>query len=379
MASNIGKRSLQIHKKLEGKIAVQSKASLRTRADLSLFYTPGVGAVSSYIAKHKKELRNYTIKRNTVAIISDGSAVLGLGNIGPEGALPVMEGKAMIFKEFAGIDAFPIVLATQEVDEIVATVKNIAPVFGGINLEDISAPRCFEIEARLKKELDIPVMHDDQHGTAIVVLAALINAFRVVKKDIRRSTVVIAGAGAAGTAVGKLLHRYGVGELVLFDSKGILGIHRHDLTPMKKELVKISNRRHLQGAVEVALADADAVVGVSGPNTITEAHIQLMAKRPIVFALANPVPEIMPNLAHHAGAAVVASGRSDFPNQVNNALAFPGIFRGALDHGVRQITDEMKLKAAKALAGIIKKPTAEKIIPSVFDKKVVRAVANAIR
>ena len=379
MASNIGKRSLQIHKKLEGKIAVQSKASLRTRADLSLFYTPGVGAVSSYIAKHKKELRNYTIKRNTVAIISDGSAVLGLGNIGPEGALPVMEGKAMIFKEFAGIDAFPIVLATQEVDEIVATVKNIAPVFGGINLEDISAPRCFEIEARLKKELDIPVMHDDQHGTAIVVLAALINAFKAVKKDIRRSTVVIAGAGAAGTAVGKLLHRYGVGELVLFDSKGILGVHRHDLTPMKKELVKISNRRHLQGAVEVALADADAVVGVSGPNTITEAHIQLMAKRPIVFALANPVPEIMPNLAHHAGAAVVASGRSDFPNQVNNALAFPGIFRGALDHGVRQITDEMKLKAAKALAGIIKKPTAEKIIPSVFDKKVVRAVANAIR
>ena len=379
MASNIGKGSLQIHKKLEGKIAVQSKASLRTRADLSLFYTPGVGAVSSYIAKHKKELRNYTIKRNTVAIISDGSAVLGLGNIGPEGALPVMEGKAMIFKEFAGIDAFPIVLATQEVDEIVATVKNVAPVFGGINLEDISAPRCFEIEARLKKGLDIPVMHDDQHGTAIVVLAALINAFRVVKKDIRRSTVVIAGAGAAGTAVGKLLHRYGVGELVLFDSKGILGIHRHDLTPMKKELVKISNRRHLQGAVEVALADADAVVGVSGPNTITEAHIQLMAKRPIVFALANPVPEIMPNLAHHAGAAVVASGRSDFPNQVNNALAFPGIFRGALDHGVRQITDEMKLKAAKALAGIIKKPTAEKIIPSVFDKKVVRAVANAIR
>src|SRR3989344_627518 len=375
MASNIGKRSLQIHKKLGGKIAVQSKASLRTRADLSLFYTPGVGAVSSYLAKHKKEIRDYTIKRNTVAIVSDGSAVLGLGNIGPEGALPVMEGKAMIFKEFAGIDAFPIVLATQEVDEIVATVKNIAPVFGGINLEDISAPRCFEIEARLKKGLDIPVMHDDQHGTAIVVLAALINAFKAVKKDIRRSTVVIAGAGAAGAAVGKLLHRYGVGELVLFDSKGILGVHRHDLTPMKKELVKISNRRHLQGAVEVALADADAVVGVSGPNTITEAHIQLMAKRPIVFALANPVPEIMPNLAHHAGAAVVASGRSDFPNQVNNALVFPGVFRGALDHGVRQITERMKLKAAKALAGIIKKPTAEKIIPSVFDKKVVRAVA----
>ncbi|OGG47960.1 malate dehydrogenase [Candidatus Kaiserbacteria bacterium RIFCSPHIGHO2_02_FULL_50_9] len=379
MASNIGKRSLQIHKKLGGKIAVQSKASLRTRADLSLFYTPGVGAVSSYLAKHKKEIRDYTIKRNTVAIVSDGSAVLGLGNIGPEGALPVMEGKAMIFKEFAGIDAFPIVLATQDVNEIVTTVTNIAPVFGGINLEDISAPRCFEIERRLIETLDIPVMHDDQHGTAIVVLAALMNAFKVVKKPLGKATIVIAGAGAAGTAVAKLLHRYGVGELIVLDSKGILGTHRHGLTPMKKELVKISNRRHLQGDIGVALQGADAIVGVSGPNTIKEAHVQSMAKRPIVFALANPIPEIMPNLAHHAGAAVVASGRSDFPNQVNNALVFPGVFRGALDHGVRQITERMKLNAAKALAAVVKKPRPDYIIPSVFDKRVVKVVASAIR
>ncbi len=377
--TSIGNRSLAAHKKLGGKIEVVAKAPLKRREDLSLYYTPGVGAVSSYLAKHKRELRDYTIKKNTIAVISDGSAVLGLGNIGPEGALPVMEGKAMIFKEFAGIDAFPIVLATQEVDDIVATVKNIAPVFGGINLEDISAPRCFEIEARLKKELDIPVMHDDQHGTAIVVLAALINAFKVVKKPMRSATIVIAGAGAAGTATAKLIKQFGVGDIIMLDRGGILSKHRHGLSPEKKELVGFTNREHRTGGIAEALFGADAVVGVSGPNTIHERDIRMMARRPIVFALANPVPEIMPNLAHHAGAVVVASGRSDFPNQVNNALVFPGIFRGALDHQVKQITDEMKLKAAKALASIVKKPRPDYIIPSVFDKKVVRAVANAIR
>ncbi len=377
--SPLAEAAMAKHRTLGGKISVVSKVPLKTLRDLSLYYTPGVAEVSTYLAKHKEKLREYTIKKNSVAVVSDGSAVLGLGNIGPEGALPVMEGKAMIFKEFAGIDAFPIVLATQDVEEIIETVVRIAPVFGGINLEDISAPRCFAIEGELKRRLTIPVMHDDQHGTAIVVLAALINAFKVVKKDIRRATIVIAGAGAAGTATAKLIKQFGVGDIIMLDRGGILSKHRHGLSPEKKELVGFTNHEHRMGGIAEALFGADAVIGVSGPNTIHERDVRKMARLAIVFALANPVPEVMPEAAKKAGAAVVASGRSDFPNQVNNALVFPGVFRGALDHGVRQITEEMKLKAAKALAGLIKRPTAGNIIPSVFDKRVVRAVAGAIR
>ena len=333
--------------------------------------------MSSYLAKHPKELREYTIKRNAVAVISDGSAVLGLGNIGPGAALPVMEGKAMIFKSFASVDAFPIVLDTQDADEIVRVVRAIAPAFGGINLEDIAAPRCFDIERRLIEALDIPVMHDDQHGTAIVVLAALSNAFKVVKKDMRRSRIVIVGAGAAGTATAKLLLKFGVRDLLVLDSKGIIGKHRRGLTPEKRELAKITNRRTVAGDIAAALAGADAVIGVSGPGILKPADVAQMGERSIVFALANPVPEIMPDLARKAGAWVVASGRSDFPNQVNNALVFPGLFRGALDHRVWKITDDMKLKAARALAAVVKKPRPDYIIPSVFDKRVVLAVSSA--
>jgi len=376
--NSFGERSIKLHRSLKGKISVIGKAKVKSLADLNLVYTPGVGAVSTYLSKNKKETRNLTIKGNSVAIISDGSAVLGLGNIGPEGALPVMEGKALLFKEFAGIDAFPIVLATQDVEEIIKTVKNIAPVFGGVNLEDISAPRCFEIEERLKKELDIPVMHDDQHGTAIVVLAALINAFKVVKKNMKKATVVVAGAGAAGTAITKLLLLYGVGDVIVLDSKGIIEKGRSDLNKSKKKLAAITNKNGRKGDLRQALLTADAVIGVSGPNTIKASDIKLMAGEAIVFGLANPIPEIMPDEAKKGGAAVVATGRSDFPNQVNNSLVFPGVFRGALDRGVGEITDAMKLKAAKALAKLVRTPTAEKIIPTVFEKGVVKAVASAI-
>ena len=379
MKKTIGERALEAHRKLKGKIELKAKAPLRSRDDLSLFYTPGVGAVSSYVAKHKKEMGEYTIKSNTIGVISDGSAVLGLGNIGPEGALPVMEGKAMIFKEFAGLDAFPIVLATQDVEEIIATVKNIAPVFGGINLEDISAPRCFEIEERLKKELDIPVMHDDQHGTAIVVLAALINAFKVVKKSLLKSTVVISGAGAAGTAIANLLRRVGAGNIIVLDSKGIIETSRSGLSPHKKKLAQFTNKKKIKGGLAEALRGADAIIGVSGPGLMNASHVRLMAKKPIVFALANPTPEILPSEALRGGAAVIGTGRSDFPNQINNALVFPGIFRGALTNKVKKITDAMKVKAALNLAALVKYPRADFIIPNVFDKHVVPAIAKAIK
>lgn len=366
------------HKKLKGKIETVPKARLRTKADWSTYYTPGVGAVSMHIAKHPKDARELTIKRNMVAVVSDGSAVLGLGNIGPEAALPVMEGKAVIFKEMAGVDAFPIVLGTQDTDEIVETVKNIASGFGGINLEDISAPRCFEIEERLKKELPIPVMHDDQHGTAIVVLAALLNAAKVVQKDIKKLRIVIVGAGAAGHAIAMLFLKYGMRDVTVLDSKGVIARSRAGLSHHKKLLAEKTNPRKLSGDLEVAIYNADAVIGVSGPDKIKPDHVRMMNEKPIVFALANPVPEIMPEDARAAGARVIATGRSDFPNQVNNALAFPGIFRGALDTGVKKITDEMKLKAAEAIARLVKKPTANMIIPSVSDKRVVKAVARAI-
>lgn len=374
-----GKLALQRHKKLHGKLSVVSKAPLQSRDDWSTFYTPGVAAVSSHLAVTPADAREYTIKRNTVAVISDGSAVLGLGNIGALGALPVMEGKCVIFKEMADIDAFPIVLDTQDPVEIIETVKRIAPVFGGINLEDIGAPKCFEIEERLKKDLPIPVMHDDQHGTAIVVLAGLINAAKVVKKRLKQMKIVIVGAGAAGRATALLLHRYGVEDVIVVDSAGAIERTRTGLVPYKQSLAKITNPRSITGSLDNVVVGADALIGVSGPGTIATGHIESMAERAIVFALANPIPEIMPEDAKRAGAAVVATGRSDFPNQVNNALAFPGLFRGALDRDVRDITDDMKVKAAQKLAALVKQPKTNEIIPSVTTRGLVDTVASAVR
>lgn len=382
---DVSKQALALHKKLGGKLRIIPAAPVKNRADLSLVYTPGVAAVSSLIAGpstssgQAKLAREYTMKGRTVAVVSDGSAVLGLGNIGPLGALPVMEGKAALFKTFADVDAVPIVLDVHEVEEIIVVVKAIAPGFGGINLEDIAAPKCFEIEKRLMDELDIPVMHDDQHGTAIVVLAGLINALKVVKKKLPVARVVISGAGAAGMAVAKLLHKAGAENIAVLDSKGLISMRRNDLTPHKRELASFTNLENREGGLRVALSGADVLVGVSGPGLATAEDIALMAPRAIVFALANPVPEMLPDEAKKGGAAVVATGRSDFPNQVNNSLAFPGVFRGALDRKVRKITDEMKLKAAKALAGLVPKPTAEKILPDMFDARVAKAVAKVIR
>lgn len=374
-----GKLALALHKKLHGKLEVVSKGKLETRDDWSTMYSPGVGAVSSYLAKHPKEAREYTIKKNTVAVISDGSAVLGLGNLGPIPALPVMEGKCAIFKAMANVDAFPIVLATQDVEEIIAAVKAIAPTFGGINLEDISAPRCFVIEERLKKELDIPVMHDDQHGTAVVVTAGLLNAAKVVGKKFESLRVVIVGAGAAGRAVTLLLQKAGITHIIVTDSKGAIYAGRPDLTGYKKELATSTNPDKMMGDVMSVVAGADVIVGVSGPGTIAAAHIEKMAPSAIVFALANPIPEIMPEDAKRAGAAVVATGRSDYANQVNNSLVFPGIFRGALDRNVAEITDDMKLAAAKKLASLVKSPTAEEVIPHVMTPGLVKAVASVIK
>ncbi len=371
--------ALLLHKKFHGKLEVVSKVRLQTKDDWSTAYTPGVGAVSSHLAKHPKDAREYTSKRNTVAVVSDGSAVLGLGNLGAIGALPVMEGKAAIFKEMGGVDAFPIVLATQDTEAIISAVKAIAPGFGGINLEDIAAPRCFEIEERLKAELDIPVMHDDQHGTAIVVLAGLINAAKVVKKDLSDVKVVVVGAGAAGCAIAHLLIKAGIQHVTVCDSTGVIYEGRSGLAPYKKELAKVTNRTHIKGEALHAIKGADALIGVSGPGTITRHHIEEMARDAIVFALANPVPEIKPEDAKRAGAAVVATGRSDYANQVNNSLAFPGIFRGALDRGVTAITDDMKLAAAKKLASLVKKPTPDEIIPGVMTPGVMKAVASVIR
>ena len=380
-SSSIGKRALESHRKLAGKIEVKSKVTLKSAEDLSIFYTPGVGAVSSYLASHKNEMRDFTIKKNTVAIISDGSAVLGLGNIGPEGALPVMEGEAMLFRELAGVDAFPIVLSTQNVEEIIQTVKNIAPVFGGINLEDIAAPNCFEVESRLIRDLDIPVVHDDQHGTAIVVLAALINAFKVVHKNLKKSKVVIIGAGAAGTGVTRMLLNYGVSNILIVDSRGIISDKRQDLDSNKKDLANITNSDHVSGSTNEAVIGADVVIGLStgGRGKITSQMIKTMNSKPIIFAMANPNPEILPGNAKKAGAFIVATGRSDLPNQINNVLVFPGLFRGALDKGIKRITNKMKIKAAENLASCVTNPTVDMILPSVFDKSVVKKVSSAIK
>lgn len=371
--------ALELHETYKGKISLKLRDNSELdRTKLSAYYTPGVAAVSSAIAEHPELLPKYTWTNNLVAVISDGSAVLGLGDIGPRGSMPVMEGKALLFKHFAGVDAVPITIDVHSPDEIVSVVKAIAPSFGAINLEDIAAPKCFEVEEQLKAELDIPVFHDDQHGTAVVVLAGLINAMKVVGKNLRNCKVVTIGAGAAGTAIMKLLHTYGVGSIVAVDSKGIIGDTRDDLNQEKKALLPYLDTS-LSGTLNDAIAGADIFIGVSKPGLLTADMVSSMNEKPVVFALANPTPEIMPDEAKAAGVAIIATGRSDFPNQVNNALAFPGIFRGALDHGVKKITDEHKIAAAEALASLIKNPTAEEIIPSPFDPRVVPAVSNVIR
>lgn len=373
------KKILAAYKKQGARIETKARVKLRGKSDFSLWYTPGVGAASLHLAKHPKDARTMSIKQNSVAIVSDGSAVLGLGNIGPYGALPVMEGKALIFKEKGNVDAWPLVLDTQDPDEIVRIVKAIAPNFGGINLEDIAAPACFGIEQRLIDELDIPVMHDDQHGTAIVVLAGMINAAKVVKKDLKKLRIVVSGAGAAGTAVAKLLLAAGVKDIILLDRAGTIYAGRSVMNAHKTELAALTNPRKVRGGLAEAMQDADAFVGVSGKGILKAEQVASMASGSIVFALANPDPEILPDEAWRAGAEVIATGRSDFPNQINNALVFPGIFRGALDKGVKKITEATKLRAARALAELVAKPTAEKIIPDLLDKRVVKAVAGAVR
>lgn len=378
-AKRTSKQILGEFKKLGARIETKGRVKLKTREDFALFYTPGVGVASTHLAAHPEDARAYSVKKNSVAVISDGSAVLGLGNIGPYGALPVMEGKALIFKDLAGIDAWPIVLDTQDTEEIIRTIIAIAPGWGGINLEDFSAPRCFEIERRLVEALDIPVMHDDQHGTAIVVLAGLINAAKVVKKNFKNLKVVISGAGAAGVAITKLLKAAGITDIIITDRAGIINEGRTDLSDVKQQLAEITNPRAVSGDLMDAMIDADVFVGVSGPGTVTRDHIKVMAEKAIVFALANPVPEILPDEAKAGGAVVIATGRSDFPNQVNNALVFPGVFRGALDKGIRKITEDTKLRAAKALAALVPTPTVNKIIPDVLDKRVVPAVSKAVR
>lgn len=370
-------QALDLHKQKAGKITLALR-DVPTRETLKLYYTPGVAAVSRQVAKHPDQLRDYTWTNNLVAVVSDGSAVLGLGNIGPQGAMPVMEGKAMLFKHFAHIDAVPIVLNVHSADDIVAAVKAIAPSFGGINLEDIAAPICFEVEERLKAELTIPVMHDDQHGTAIVVLAGLINAMKVTNRQLKDCRIVVVGAGAAGTAIINLLHLYAQPEILAVDSKGIVSRDRADLNDEKKKLLEVTNPKNVSGSLDDAIKNADIFIGVSKPGLLTPPMVKTMAKDPIIFAMANPTPEIMPNEAHAAGAAIVATGRSDFANQVNNALAFPGIFRGALDNRVTKITDQHKINAAEAIASLVEEPSADHIIPEVFDKRLVPAVAKTI-
>jgi malate dehydrogenase (oxaloacetate-decarboxylating) len=375
---NYDKQALQLHKQYKGKITttLRDKDEL-TKEKLSSYYTPGVAAVSRAIAEDPSLLPVYTWTNNLVAVVSDGSAVLGLGNIGPKGSMPVMEGKALLFKHFAGIDSVPITLDVHSVDEIVATVKAIAPSFGAINLEDIAAPQCFEIEERLKAELDIPVFHDDQHGTAVVTLAGLINAMKVVGKNLAETKIVIIGAGAAGTAITKLLHLYAQPQIVAVDSKGIISSDRADLNDEKKLLLEYIDGS-VSGSLDDAITNADIFIGVSRPGLLTKEMIKKMAAKPVIFAMANPTPEIMPDEAKEAGVAVIATGRSDFPNQVNNATAFPGIFRGALDNGVKKITDQHKIAAAEAIASLVDDVDAEYIIPSVFDERLVPAIAKVI-
>jgi len=372
------KRSLELHKEKGGKLEIKSKFEIKNKQDLSFAYTPCVAEVCLKIAGDKKLAKEYTIKKNTVAVVSDGSAVLGLGNIGPEAAIPVMEGKAILFKALAGIDAFPICLDTSNPDEIIKTIKNIAPVFGGINLEDIAAPDCFYIEEQLQN-LGIPVMHDDQHGTAVVITAALFNALKITKKKASSLKVVVVGAGAAGVAIVKMLSReFDLEDIIVCDSRGIVSKNRTDLNSVKKQLLKITNKKNISGKMEDALLGADVFVGVSTGNILKQEMIKKMNSKPIVFAMANPVPEIMPDLAKKAGAVIVGTGRSDFPNQINNVLVFPGIFKGALDGGFTKITDKMKSIAAKTIADYVKHPTPNKILPNPLDKNVAKIIAKNI-
>lgn len=370
--------AIDFHKQQKGKIVISSKSKL-DKDNLKFAYTPGVGEASMAIAGDKDLVNELTGRQNMVAIITDGSAVLGLGNIGPEAALPVMEGKAAIFAQFAGVNAVPICLASQDTEEIIATVKNIAPSFGGINLEDIAAPHCFEVERRLKEELGIPVFHDDQHGTAIVVLSGLINALKVVGKEKEKIKVVISGAGAAGIAISELLGDYGITNYCLCDSKGVVNEHREDLNKYKTEALTESIGSCPIGNCALALHGADVLIGVSKPGQFTANDIKQMNEKAIVFALANPVPEIMPEEAIAGGAAIVATGRNDFPNQVNNALVFPGLFRGLLDNHIQKVTTEIKTAVAEAIASLIDNPTAECIIPSIFDERVVPTITKAIK
>jgi malate dehydrogenase (oxaloacetate-decarboxylating) len=377
---DFAKQALALHRKVKGKIKITSKVKVNTPTDLALAYTPGVAAACSAIAKNKKESFNLTARGNLVAVVTDGTAVLGLGNIGPEAGMPVMEGKCVLFQEFAGVNAIPLCINTIDVDEIVKFVKLIEPSFGGINLEDISSPRCFEVETRLKKELNIPVMHDDQHGTAIVVAAALTNAIKVAKKNKGKLRIVINGAGAAGIAIGKLLLMMKFGEVIMVDRVGILNKSNKSLPWHHLDIARITNQSNRKGSLKDALVSADIFIGVSAPNILTPAMIKTMHKDPIVFAMANPTPEIMPDVAKKAGVKVMGTGRSDFPNQINNALVFPGMFRGTLDAKAKQITDKMKIAAVNAIANLIKpnQLSANYVIPSVLDKRVAPAIAKAV-
>ena len=374
-------KALELHEKLQGKLETVSKTPVRTREDLALIYTPGVAEPCKVIAKDPAAAYTYTMKANTVAVVSDGSAVLGLGNIGPKAAMPVMEGKAVLFKEFGGVNAVPICLDTQDTEEIIKAVTWLAPAFGGINLEDISAPRCFEIEERLKETLDIPVFHDDQHGTAIVVLAGIINALKVVGKKKEDCRVVVNGAGSAGVAITRLLITYGFSNIIMCDKSGILCDGAEGLNWMQEKMVKRTNLAHETGSLADALKGADIFVGVSAPGIVTEEMVASMNSDAILFAMANPVPEIMPDLAKKAGARVVGTGRSDFPNQVNNVVAFPGIFRGALEGHAKQITDKMKLAAANAIAALVSDEDLNEnnIMPEAFDPRVADVVADAVK
>ena len=378
---SIDEKAVFLHKQWNGKIKTCAKAPVKSREDLAIAYTPGVAAPCRIIAEDKEAVYTYTLKANTVAVVSDGSAVLGLGNIGPEAAMPVMEGKCVLFKEFGDINAFPICLSTQDPDEIVAAVKAIAPTFGGINLEDISAPRCFEIEERLKKELNIPVFHDDQHGTAIVVLAGIINGLKVVGKDKEDCQVVVNGAGSAGIAITKLLIRYGFKHVTMCDREGIIGKDYPNLNWMQKEMTEVTNLENKKGSLADALIGADIFVGVSAPNIVSAEMVASMNRDAIIFAMANPTPEIMPDVAKAAGAKVVGTGRSDFPNQVNNVVAFPGIFKGALEGRATQITEDMKLAAANALANLVDPDQLNEdfILPEAFDPRVAQVVSQAVK
>lgn len=376
-----GEKAMELHKQWQGKIETVAKSKVKSREDLALAYTPGVAEPCKAIAEDKELAYTYTMKANTIAVVSDGSAVLGLGNIGAEAAMPVMEGKAVLFKEFGGVNAVPICLDTQDTEEIIKTVTYLAPTFGGINLEDISAPRCFEIEQRLKETLDIPVFHDDQHGTAIVVLSATINALKIIGKDKAECKVIVNGAGSAGVAITKLLLSYGFKNIIMVDRTGAIASDRTGLNWSKQEMLKLTNPNDEKGSLADVMNDADIFVGVSAPNTVTQDMVRSMAKDPIIFAMSNPIPEIMPDEAKAAGARIVGTGRSDFPNQINNVVAFPGIFKGALEGRAKQITEEMKLAAAEAIASLVSDDELceDMIMPEAFDPRVAELVAEAVK